>query len=47
MNIELEEVSYSPCFALLAIPKPLNFDAAVVKDSLSNGSNIRQANQAA
>ena len=34
MNIELEEVSYSPCFALLAIPKPLNFDAAVVKDSL-------------
>ena len=34
MNIELEDVSYSPCFALLAIPsKSLNFDAAVVKDS--------------
>ena len=35
MNIELEDVSYSPCFALLAIPsESRNFDAAVVKDSL-------------
>ncbi len=35
MNIELEDVSYSPCFALLAIPSESpNFDAAVVKNSL-------------
>ena len=35
MNIELENVSYSPCFALLAIPiESPKFDAAVVKDSL-------------
>ena len=34
MNIELEDVSYSPCFALLAIPSESpKFDAAVVKDS--------------
>ena len=34
MNIELEGVSYSSCFALLAIPSESpNFDAAVVKDS--------------
>ena len=35
MNIELEDVTYSPCFALLAIPSESpRFDAAVVKDSL-------------
>ena len=35
LNIELEDVSYAPCFALLAIPRESrNFDAAVVKDSL-------------
>ena len=35
MKIELEDVSYSPCFALLAIPgESPKFDAAVVKDSL-------------
>ena len=34
MNIELEDVTYSPCFALLAIPSESpRFDAAVVKDS--------------
>ena len=34
MSIELEDVSYSPCFALLAIPcESQNFDAAVVKNS--------------
>ena len=34
MKIELEAVSYSPCFALLAIPRESpKFDAAVVKDS--------------
>ena len=35
LNIELEDVSYAPCFALLAIPRESrNFDVAVVKDSL-------------
>ena len=35
MNIELEDVSYLPCFVLLAIPSESpKFDAAVVKDSL-------------
>ena len=34
MNIDLEDVKYSPCFALLAIPSESpNFDAAVVKGS--------------
>jgi len=37
MNVELEGVSYSPCFALLAIPSESpKFDAAVVKDSPIN-----------
>lgn len=35
MNVELEDVSYSACFALLAIPRESpKFDAAVVKNSL-------------
>ena len=35
LNIELEDVSYAPCFALLAIPRESpKFDAAVVKNSL-------------
>ena len=35
MNIELEDVSYSACFVLLAIPRESpKFDAAVVKNSL-------------